>query len=556
MSVKEFVCREPERLGRRLAGIYSRTLAWYVLGVAVLWVVGVEASYGCPTPFYALLEPAFDSLLVPIVAVGLMYGAYVGLRRHFGTDTATGGRIRVFVAWGVWVAVVVSAFAFETRTSNTVTSTLLLHEWDQIRWHVLALLVFVVFFAGLLTLLQQVNESEDEWSPRATAWFLAGVVLFAFLFAGSIAMIRNGLSGITQAYQRHGYEYISDIGVTGTIRALFRDYLKVRPYLSMHAKVHPPGPIVLLWLLSYVAGQEPLGLSLATMVVGVCGIVPLYFWARELAGRRVALTCCVLYGLMPSIVLFTATSADIAFTPFSLATLFLFWRALHRRSWPYALAAGAGYALLSLLSFSLVSLGAFFVFVGLWRLAEPRWRGAVIQTAVVMALGFLAVHLALRWWSGFDVIACFHACREQFNLDQANVDRLTPRFPSWTWEILNPLCWFFFAGIPVSLLFTWRLATWSSSGDVPSDTPNPKPQTPNPTLIICGLTLLVLSLLYLGRGEGERSAMYVLPFVALPAAHLLDQMGRMARSYGPLGATCAFLAFQCWLTESLLYTFW
>jgi hypothetical protein len=70
------------------------------------------------------------------------------------------------------------------------------------------------------------------------------------------------------------------------------------------------------------------------------------------------------------------------------------------------------------------------------------------------------------------------------------------------------------------------------------------------------LTLAVLSFTYLGRGEGERSAMYILPFVALPAAHLIDQIGRMTRSFAPLAVTAAFLGLQCWAIESVLYTFW
>lgn len=532
---------EPDRVGLRLAGTFARTFLWYVLAAAVVWLVGIESSYGNPMPFYALLHPAFDSLLVPVTAGVVMALVYVVGSRFVG-QRATSPQRAALGLWLIAVALLVYGFFYEAHAKNVTPLAFFLAQWRAIRWHMLALLVFLLALGGLWYGARRSNWIEEAPSRRAVVWFLAGLIFFVFAFSAAVAMTRNGPESIAQAYQRHGYEYASDIGATGTIRALFGDYLKVRPYLSMHAKVHPPGPIALLWVLSFGVGQGALALSLATMLVGALAIVPLYFWAADLTDRRVALTCCVLYSLVPSIVLFTATSADILFMPFSLAALFLFWRALHRRSIAYALAAGAVYAFLSLLSFSLLSLGAFFAFVGLWRFSNAEYRRAVVQTAVVMIGAFLAVHVAVRAWSGFDMIACYRACKAQFDLDQTNLDLLAPRFPAWSWKVLNPACWFFFAGIPVSVLFAWRLI---------------RPERASRSLfIVAGFTLIALDLLYLGRGEGERSAMYIVPFLVLPAAHLVDQMVRATRSYTPLAATILFMAFQCWLIESFLYTYW
>jgi hypothetical protein len=355
-------------------------------------------------------------------------------------------------------------------------------------------------------------------------------------------MVRGGPKAITGPYERIGYEYIDDIGRGLTIHGLFHDYVKIHPYLSMHAKVHPPGPIVILWLMSYLVGRTPMALAVATMVGGSLGLIPLYLWVKDMTSPRVALTCCMVYALMPTIVLFTATSADILFTPLTLLTLLFFWRALHQRSVRYALAAGAMYAVVSLTSFSLLTLGAFFGLTGLWRLTNPRLRFAVVQTAAVMLAAFLAVHTAVRLWSGFDVIECFRLCQEQFNNDQRGLDALAPRYPGWVYRILNPASLVFFAGIPATTLCVWRVC-------------RPEPDT-KALFLVCAATLLVLMFLYLGRGEGERSAMYVMPFFAIPAAHLLDGLGVRTRSMAPLAATAGFLAAQCWLMESFLYTFW
>ncbi len=517
----------------RWAGIYVRTLAWYLLAMLLLWVVGIEGIYESPLPFYAVFSPAFVTIVVPGVVIWT-----AGLILWMAKPMPRRGRVKGLVLWCV-SALGLAALTWAQARFNALSFATLL---EPLGWHALVLLVFFTGMAAARFTVHLWMPADSEPSAQTVRWFLVGLIVFAFAFAGAVAMLRNGPMGISQAYQRHGYEYISDIGATSGIEALFRDYLKIRPYLSMHAKVHPPGPIALLWLFSYGIGQDPLALSLATMAFGVLAILPLYGWGADLAGRRTALACCVLYSLMPSIVLFTATSADILFMPFTLTTLFLFTRAIERRSALYALAAGAGYALMSLLSFSLIAVGAFFAFYGLWQFADKGKRAAVVQTAVVMLAAFLAVHAVLRYGTGFDVIACYHACKQQFAADQAHLDQVTPRFPAWTWRFLNPACWFYFAGIPVSLLFLDRVRHARLSGFG--------------LAVVMVLTVIAIDLLYLARGEGERSAMYVLPFVVLLASCRLDALCRESRCYGPFWVTVVFLAFQCWLTESWFYTFW
>ena len=483
---------------RGLVSRYSQFFVGYLILMYTLWALGIEGIYGSPTPFYALVFPVF---------------------REAGA------------------------------------------------WHLVPLAVLCAALGGLAVFWKRVDWDSGGPSVRATAWFVFGAVVFSFLFAGAVAMLRGGVDGISHAYQRQAYEYIGDIGRTSGIQALFHDYAKVRPFLSMHAKVHPPGPIALLWLMSYGIGQDPLALSLATMAFGALGIVPLYLWSARVAGKRVGLMCCMIYALMPTVVLFTATSADILFMPFTLWTLYLFWRAIETKPLACGVAAGVGYGVCSLLSFSLLGLGAFFAFVGLWRMfgGNPRSRGSatppratppratlrratlrrwvqVVLTAGAMIAGFLALHAVVRWWSGFDMIACFHDCKAQFDLDQAHLDELTPRYPGWTYRLANPTAWFYFAGIPASVLALWRFA-------------KPDKKTRGLFLVFAG-TLVALTLLYLGRGEGERSAMYIMPFIAVPAAHLLDKISSEGKRFAPIAATVVFMAFQCWFTELVFYTFW
>ena len=68
--------------------------------------------------------------------------------------------------------------------------------------------------------------------------------------------------------------------------------------------------------------------------------------------------------------------------------------------------------------------------------------------------------------------------------------------------------------------------------------------------------VLALNFLYLARGEGERSAMYLYPFLIAPAAHALAEICGRERRTAALWTVLAFLAGQTLLTEMLFYTYW
>jgi hypothetical protein len=519
------------------AGRYFRVTLWYILGMIGLWVVGIESIYENPTPFYALYQPAFTSILVPASALCAMSLSYLLLARLFPEF------FRGYPKRGVWTCLVVAGtIALIAAGIRWQNGNGLSEHWLALRSHLIAVAIATLGIGSGLRSLMELQWLSRTPSPRQTAWLLLGIMIFAVLFAAAIAMMRSGVDGITVAYERHDHEFAGDIGSGGSMHGLFSKFTELHPHLAMHSKVYPPGPIVLLWWMSYVVGRSALALSIGTMVFAVLAIIPLYHWTRDMTCHRTAITASFLYTVVPSLVIFTATSANILFPPFTIGTLFFFWRAIERRSVGYAIAAGLGYAAMTFLSFSLIGVGAFFGIVGLWRMRDPANRPAVVKTALVMVLALLALHGAVRLWSGYDYILNFQMAKAQFDIDQVLTDQAFPRYPAWTFKIWNPLCWFFFAGIPVSLLFIQRLL-------------RPEPKT-KALFLVFALTLLALNILYLARGEGERSAMYVLPFVLVPAAHMLEVTVRRTQSLGPLMAACAFLAFQCWLIESYFFTYW
>lgn len=463
---------------------YTFALALYFLLMAGLWILGIEGIYGHPTPFYALWAPAFEA-------------SPTACMRH--------------------AAVLVLGAMF-----------------------------LVLMARGLNRMAWDTAPGKPFLNPLRRRRFLLALVMAGIALPCAIAMLRGGVHGISQAYERSAYEYIGDIGKAPSITALFTRYLDIMPYLSMHAKVHPPGPIAFLWLLSFVVTQDPVALSFATIVVASLAVVPLFYWAQTLLGERVAIYAALLYLCVPAILLFNATCADALFPVVTLSCLLCFDRALRAESIAglilYAVLAGLAFGIMSILKFSLIALGAYFALAGVLRLLRPGQRRKVIMCALLMSGAFLAFHVALRLYTGFDIIAVFHAAKTQFDLDQHHLDLVTPRLGAWVYRILNPLCWLYFTGLPVAILFFRRLR-------------HPEPETRG-LFVVFLVTAFALNLLYLARGEGERSALYLFPFLVLPAAHLLHEHCQRSATRSPLFATLGFLLFQTWLTESLFYTYW
>lgn len=536
-SAERFVEEYGPRVGGRLFSFYTLVLAWYVFLFSVANAIGLEPLYMQMPPFYASSSAASKVPGVTVLAALLGLVLFAVFRWAAGVPISR--RFRFAALLGTLILLLALQLVAVAMSPNVAMTDFLL----DFRWHLIALFVALIGVLLALGFMRRVDWWGHDLSNKAAWRVVIALAIFCFVFAGGIAMLRDGTEGIADAYNRGPYEYVDDIGKGLTIMGLMHDYNTIHPMLSMHAKVHPPGPIVMLWIISSILlSRDALALSLGTMAVGSLALFPLFAWVREMVNQRVALTCCAMYALMPSVVIFTATSADIMFMPLLMFTLFFFWRALHRGSIVYAIAAGVMYALMSLSSFSLLTVGAFFGFAGLWRLKDPETRINVLKTAIVMLASFLIFHGIVRLVTGFDVVECFRLSHAQFQEDQINVDKTQPRYPSWTFKFLNPLCWFFYAGIPVSLLFIWRMV-------------KPDART-KPLFLSFALALLVMAPLYLARGEGERSAMYVLPFIVIPAAHMIDHIGKSARSLQPLAMTLLFLAAQCWLIESYLYTYW
>jgi hypothetical protein len=364
-----------------------------------------------------------------------------------------------------------------------------------------------------------------------------------------IAMMDGGPAAVAAPYSRWGYEYFGDVPWVRNPVQFLRDYVRLMPHLSMHSRVHPPGPVLMLWFISLFAGDSPLAVSIGSVALSNVSIVPIYFFARQLFGQRAALYSVLLYFVAPTVVMFSATSADTLFTLFTASSLCFFAIAMERSSRLSAALAGLSFALTLLMSFNLAVLSLFFAVVGVRYVMRRETRARTIQCFGAMVFGFLLFYAIVCIGTQYDVITCFLTASRQLKTDLMNQDLFTPRAPYITWRFGTPIAVLFFAGIPAAGLFVvWlkRCIRRDNTGLIVRD--------PVAYFIGAVATLIAFDLLYFGRGEGERAWVFLLPLIIVPAGAMI---ARFTRKPGAVILwTVAVTIVQTFVMEALLFTYW
>lgn len=524
---------------------YAMWTALFLAGVVTMHALKLEAIDGHATPFYAFLRPLHQSWAEPFAFAPIVGIAGAIIRRVLCGRWVSGWGWSLALAASLIAPLVFVAEVYLRKTGGDDNS-IALAGYIAARVAIadsgpIAIGIAAVFLA--LLGFRYVRMGDRNPSLLFLCLFLYGAMACQFFFSGAVAELRGGpeglTDGITKAYYRLTQEYVADIGQGGSIRGFMGQFIELHPGLSHHQRVHPPGPTVLLWLLSFLVGREPYPLSLATMAGATLSIIPCFLWARELGGARMGLVACAIFIFCPGIVAFTATSADMLFMPFTLMTLFLFERAVRRGSWLAAIGAGLFYALAAFCSFNILCIGIYFGLVGLWELRDSEGRWPIVRTAALMTAGFIGAFAAMYLWSGFNMLECFLTCWKEQRLDLASQ---TDRWSAPWWRLFHPLSIIYYVGIPVSVLFVQRLR---------------RPDAiQHATFVMMALTFLFLNLVVPARGEMERTGLYMYPLLIAPAAHLLTTRWQQTRSEAPLAAVLGFLAFQSWLTEYLFWTYW
>ncbi len=375
--------------------------------------------------------------------------------------------------------------------------------------------------------------------------FLASLV--AFVFGGSIALAlqdlhprlftgcceSGGLSAVLAGPLERPQDYLSNVPLVrrlGPVETADAYPWLARPdvgRLSLRAMTHPPGAVLMAWILDGAAHDDAAVVALLIVAIGALGVVPTYLVAREVwRDESTARTAAVLFATCPIVLLYTATAFDAAFMTVGAFAMAALAAAPRRAAWAVAGGAvSAGAVTLTYGLFSLAPLGA-----GLFLMAARRVRprDLLLRAAAAVASFAMASWLLYRY-AGMHMLASFEtALRVQHQLADLRLRSF------WYWTLGGSVIAFLIAaGLGLSTLFVvqtvraWRVR-------------RPGLETVVWAAMIASSAAGVL------RGETEHLWMYFIPVLAAAAAPAAVRLRREA----------GFGLAQAGVTQVLVWTNW
>ena len=356
-------------------------------------------------------------------------------------------------------------------------------------------------------------------------------------FAAAVGFIRGGGAGPYASIVRVG-DYHADTVLARTLG--FRTFIKRFPALiphlkSVHSVTHPPGPVVLLAFLERLYPHSVAARAFVLAGLSTLVLVPAWFIAERVAGRRAALVAVSLLGLSPAIAMFTFTSMDAVFAMvLAVPAALLLWALTKEGNAWLALAGGFVAGLAAFMTYAVVFVVIAAVITALVCLPAKR----AIRMLALAAIGGVIGIIVLRVGLGFDLIKSYRVLRAHTGAEGR---------PYVYWIFGNAGAWLSFSGIAVVGL---AIASFKRK----------------PAVFVAALlgplllfNLLPVAISKIAPGETERTWLFTQPFLAAAAGLAFVRWERRTGARRPNAAFLLLLLLAIGQTiamQTLFNTLW
>jgi hypothetical protein len=262
----------------------------------------------------------------------------------------------------------------------------------HITWHVLpALGVGAVVVACGPTL------------TRAASWrrVLAWVAIATTAWTLAVAFVDNihGIDALTDPVRLDRYDYLQTAHQISSLHSFLARFADVLAIYPQNTKGHPPGMVVVEWVLLKI-GLTSAPLNAALVVAGgVAASIAALVALREVAGEDNARVAAPFVVLLPAVIWWQTADAFFAGVSAWAITLVVVASGRHgRRADVYAIAGGLLFGVTAFLSYGLVLLAIIPTVV---CIARHRMRPLVIAALATLPVFAWFAAMGFSWFSGF-----------------------------------------------------------------------------------------------------------------------------------------------------------
>ena len=402
-------------------------------------------------------------------------------------------------------------------------------------WIIPPIIVFIIFLIVFRTILRRAD-SLESWKIILIS---IGFKIFIDTF---VAMSDGGFKALCPTISGRGLydSFYADVPKVKNLAVFLRDYTKILPTLRWHSHTHPPGGAIFQWAVARIFGHGMLQASIAIIVFTSQTIIPIFLLAQQLYGRKIAIISCAFFILAPNVIMYTATCMDGVFAVFPIWSVYLFYKGLCGKTILYSILTGFSLAIAMILNYTTVCIGVFFIAAAaLYFLFDRQNFSIVFRSLLISATVFFLFYLILYAYPGYNILSCLKASiKEDENSWGTGYGDVAQYFFR---SITNLAAFLLCVGIPSAVLWLREVIKNLT-----------KKGRKNPDIYVLayfiGLIFIAFSTLF--TLETERIWLFMVPFIAIPAAKQLVSLQRKT-VYGVL----CFLFFQTMIFEVFMWTY-
>lgn len=308
------------------------------------------------------------------------------------------------------------------------------------RRDLLAMAYWGLVLAGALWMIQSVQGYHGAWplkagvAPQITALALAPALLFtawlalvvwalgrehvaaapalALGLAGGVGLpvalkaAVRGWDSLFYTFAASPHDYIRDLPKIADPIAFLGRYVEMAPTMVLHNANHPPGSILLLWVVARLFGPGAIPATWVVIALGGLSVIAAFWLGLRLGGPRQGLLAAAILAVMPGHQIYSATAMDALFSGVVALGMIALFLALEpgARGWRAAL-AGALLAAGLFLTYAATQLVFFGAALGALALLRGGAQRLVMRQAAITAGVLAAIYALIYLATGFNIVA-------------------------------------------------------------------------------------------------------------------------------------------------------
>ncbi len=268
--------------------------------------------------------------------------------------------------------------------------------WSPFRLHPSLRLVPALAVAGIVIRYGPAASRRLTWRSLMGATAVATAA-----WAVALAYVDNldGVHALTDPVTFRRNDYLQTARSISSVPAFLRHFIATIDGYPQHTKGHPPGMVVIEWILDR-AGLASAGWTAALFVAGgvAAGLAAL-MTLREVAGEYAARLVAPFMVLVPAAIWWSTADAFYAgVSAWAIALVVLASGRSGRRADRFALAGGFAFGVTAFLSYGLVLMAVIPVVVCGTR---RRWRPLIVAALAALPVFVAFAAMGYSWTSGF-----------------------------------------------------------------------------------------------------------------------------------------------------------